>query len=315
MIKQLVMTTPYDPVSVNGVEPSTHTVTARLDPPREINLDKVFQYIHGDHNTFNTTSERYPFLKLMHSSRKSASIRLDPDDQIPRAENVESTSKGKNYFMNCIVFTIQTLNSDKPRNVSVKAFVNGSFQYTGCQNEQHMVDILMFTWDILTSAGIAPKNETTRFKCRVDMINFGFKLDMLIDRPTLDFYVSQFPDIETCYDTMVNIAINIKMIEDEPEMIDILLLEYTPETCSYTSKMGQEPNSKYGKKVKHTFRVFHGGTVIQSGRNLSQIIHVYKRFRRIIEMIRPYIEFIPNKDLEQKVQAFHKIKHRKSSTP
>lgn len=291
---------PYHPECINGIEPSTHTVTARLDPPREFDLDSIFTNISTRKSTFDKYTEHYPFLRLLNSSRKSKSTHTDRDD--------ENTGEDSSYFMNCIVFTVRTTDNEKHRNVSVKVFVNGSFQYTGCQNTQHIMDILMLTWDILTDAGAASKTETVRFKCRVDMINCGFNLGMKIDRPSLDFYIQQFPNIETCYDTMVNIAINIKMMQSEPELTDIIILEYNSHSREYTHSLGHEPNPDFGKKVKHTFRVFYGGTVIQSGRNIRQIMEVNNRFRRIIDLIRPHIEFKPDTTLERQIKSLNKLR-------
>lgn len=301
----------YDPTCVNGIEPSTHTACARLNPPQVLDIQKVFDWFQTEEGlkVFDGRYDRYPYLFV-----QSASIGNK------KVECGNKITKLPTWFRNCAVLSIRTKGEGiKERGVSVKMFLNGSFQYTGCQNQAHMMDVLMMTWDILVRSGAAPVGSVT-FKCSVSMVNFKFQLGMMVDRSSLDFYISQFPHIASSYDTMIDTATNVKMIKDEPEFSDIMVLEYNPgyvkgnkgleldpDQYMHSIEMAKEPNARFGEKVKHTFRVFHKGTVIQSGRNLQQIIDTYTRFTKIVQMLRPKIEFIEDVKLRKEVAEWIKL--------
>lgn len=170
--------------------------------------------------------------------------------------------------------------------INIKIYGNGTFQMTGCKNEEHALECVRYldkTWHkykegVELKAVFAPA-----------MTNIDFPLGFIVDREKLDIYMNRNTD-HYCFvePPFGYTGVNIKIPLDK-DINTLKVVKLNGEKRSegtydeYIELLPlKDQKSKRSKKRHNTFLVFHSGKVIMSGINRDFMREAYYQFMDII---------------------------------
>lgn len=120
--------------------------------------------------------------------------------------------KQKKAFYNGLTLKIIVNNKKKP--INIKAFINGSFQITGCKNVDNIIDVLTIIINRLKKNQVYLKqgyenldiNKIYNFK--IALINSDYNINFKIDLQNLQNILP--PEIQRTYNVLRHSCVNIK---------------------------------------------------------------------------------------------------------
>ena len=205
----------------------------------------------------------------------------------------EKKKKKKKLFRNSVTVVIVL---DKP--VNFKVCRNGTFQMTGCKNNNHAVQCIKYLWNYIKDNKEIyrfVRGESLETLIIPSMRNIDFSLGFIVDREKLNRSMttegSSHCLLETSFGyTGVNIKIPLqrhigdmkikKLVYNEDKGWELNGSTYNEYLALLTPK---ERAAKIKAKRYNTFLVFHSGKVIMSGLISNFMESVYNDF---LEMIR-----------------------------
>ncbi len=214
----------------------------------------------------------------------------------PKASNGKKT-----WFRNSITVVIIL---DKP--INFKVCKNGTFQMTGCTNDEHAERCVQYVWDyIKDKPSIYSFKRGTSLETLFipSMRNIDFSLGFIVDREALNRYMSEHDDLHCLLETTFGYTgVNIKIpLEDDIRTMKVKKMVYDNDSSNwvYTMTTYEEylqllTDKERDRKIKgdryNTFLVFHSGKVIMSGLNAEFMRDKYYDFLKIIRKAYEHIK-------------------------
>lgn len=106
------------------------------------------------------------------------------------------------------------------------------------------------------------------------MVNYNFSLGFEVDRLLLNEAIDGQEGFVSRYNNALSTSVTIELPYEYPETRMI--------------------KSRANKKPKHTFLVYRSGSITFSSSSMSLMKPIYEKFRRLINELRPYIEYRGN---------------------
>jgi TATA-box binding protein (TBP) (component of TFIID and TFIIIB) len=198
-------------------------------------------------------------------------------------------------FLNCLTIVI---NIDKKMNV--KIFSNGTFQLTGCKNNQHVINCMNIILTEFIREKCLDKEFITYYIISV-MRNIDFDVHFKIDRNKFADYIdasTEFcvPPLTTGY---MGMKIKIPLVNINDVLIPVII--WKPHENSIKSFVTyknfytniHKDNKKFGKKYYVSISVFQNGKILMSGLNEDIMESWYYWFISLIDVSKKEIELIP----------------------
>lgn len=274
------------------VSTKTFTATTNLD----INLSKLYDFLEVVEYTVipkkRGRRKKIPVLDLNKDIKFGSFISVEFKDKLKGA-NLKK-NKNKKWFRNS--FTIIVMLDKK---INFKICKNGTFQMTGCKNNQHAIECIKQIWNRIKNNKeiykFTNKEDTTLKSMLIPaMRNIDFNLGFNIDREKLAKYMSSQNEfyclLETSFGyTGVNIKIPLKdnirdmkifLITEKNNKFIIEQNKYSEYLKTITEK---QRNNKLNMKKYNTFLVFHSGKVIMSGSTSEFMKETYYDFINTIK--------------------------------
>ena len=274
------------------VSTKTFTATTNLD----INLNKLYDFLEVAEYTVipkkRGRRKKTPILDLNKDIKYGSFISVEFKDKL-KGSNLKKNKK-KKWFRNS--FTIIVMLDKK---INFKICKNGTFQMTGCKNNQHAIECIKQIWKRIKGNKeiykFTNKDDTTIKSMLIPaMRNIDFNLGFNIDREKLAKYMSSqskfYCLLETSFGyTGVNIKIPIKdkisdmkifLISEKNNEFNIQQSKYSEYLKTISEK---QRNNKLNMKKYNTFLVFHSGKVIMSGSTSEFMKETYYDFINTID--------------------------------
>ena len=274
------------------VSTKTFTATTNLD----IDLYKLYDFLEIVEYTVipkkRGRRKKTHILDLNKDIKYGSFISVEFKDKLKGA-NLKKNKK-KKWFRNS--FTIVVMLDKK---INFKICKNGTFQMTGCKNNQHAIECIKQIWKRIKGNKeiykFTNKDDTTIKSMLIPaMRNIDFNLGFNIDREKLAKYMSSqskfYCLLETSFGyTGVNIKIPIK--DNISDMKIFLISEKNNEFNTQQTKYSEylktisekQRNNKLNMKKYNTFLVFHSGKVIMSGSTSEFMKETYYDFINTID--------------------------------
>lgn len=205
----------------------------------------------------------------------------------------------KKWFRNSVTIVIIL---DKP--INFKVCRNGTFQMTGCKNENHPELCVKYIWDYIKEHKdmyTFMYNSSLQVLFIPSMRNIDFSVGFIVDREKLNNYMCYNEDVHCLLETSFGYTgVNIKVpLKEDISLMEIRKITYGEKDIKYETTIYQEylelltPKEKISKLKKekyNTFLVFHSGKVIMSGLTSEFMKNTYYYFLNIIRDSFEHIE-------------------------
>lgn len=279
----------------DDIKVSTKTFTATTN--LTINIKKVFEFLPiTDY-----------IIVAKKRGRKKKNDTEDPNKDLPEGSIITVKSEGnirgvdlkckkpkpgaKKWFRNSITVVILL---DKP--VNFKICRNGTFQMTGCKENEHAEKCIKYIWGyIKDNSDLYELNRGTSLEALFipSMRNIDFSLGFLVDREKLNRYMSTQREFHCLLETSFGYTgVNIKIpLEEDIRTMEVKKLVNTSEEwveswTTYEEYLSVIPEKDKQNKLNvdryNTFLVFHSGKVIMSGLTHKFMKNVYYYFLDIM---------------------------------
>lgn len=252
-----------------------------------------------------TSNAQFDIVKVftqvpLDAEENNISLRLLYYQNQLRGDTSVIRKKKKKCFRNAVNVILQV---GEEKLINFKLSKNGKFQLTGCRNEQHAMECVIFFMKLVhrTCQDALFLHDPARITVyfQTVMTNVDFSLGFNIDRKKLDMLLNQNTPYHSLLETSFGYTgVNIKFPLEVPwwtlpiptvSCMTNDIESWSFDSCPLESIAQLTPDMKQ-KKRYNTFLVFHSGNVIMSGMTKETMETHYIFFRKLIQEWRNEIE-------------------------
>lgn len=276
------------------------TTTVIIPTNIDFNLDVLYDALHiCDETQIITSKTNKDFQrKIISMNPPSGSITMVQFKD--KLKGFKIKKKKTKYFRNALSLVMYV-----NKLITIKIPTKGSFQMTGCINQEQSIECIKHIWRMCLNTKLDNLYTITGdfFECKIRtvMTDIVFKVGFNVNREHLDRYMNSRTDFNSLLETTFGYTgVNIKIPFDiENDDKSIITLNYKGEEwnegcisyADYLDTLSDKNRLKeIRKKRRNTFLVFHSGTAIMSGMVPHYMENVYNTFINIMKDARNDIE-------------------------